>query len=375
MTTTLLEAARGLYSRIDERAAGAKGEPVPNETIRALQDADLFGAMCPKAVGGAELSIGETLDVFEEVARADGSAGWCLMASASTAAYFGAYAPDSFVEKLFANGVPLAAGQFAPNGIAVRDGDGYRVSGNYQFGSGIAYADWVGGGILTQEPEGSDKPSQFLMCLLPKDQVTLKGNWDVLGLQSTASYDYAIDNVWVAEEAMFLFAAPTVRRGNRLYELGVIALTAAGHAGFAFGVVRRALDELMEIAQSKVRMGSSVFMKESERFLESLGILESRFRAGRSWCHETFANAEAGIHKTGVIDPAAQVELRQATVFVTQEGADIVRQAYLLAGTTGLRSGALQRCFRDIHAGSQHFFASPASTLDFAKNLMTSAAE
>ena len=46
------------------------------------------------------------------------------------------------------------------------------------------------------------------------------------------------------------------------------------------------------------------------------------------------------------------------------------RQAYLLAGTTGLRAGALQRCFRDLHAGSQHFFASPASTQDFARDLM-----
>ena len=66
---------------------------------------------------------------------------------------------------------------------------------------------------------------------------------------------------------------------------------------------------------------------------------------------------------------------RQATVHVTQEAADIVRQAYLLAGTSALREGPLQRCFRDIHAGSQHFFASPASTLDFARDLMAAAPE
>jgi hypothetical protein len=67
--------------------------------------------------------------------------------------------------------------------------------------------------------------------------------------------------------------------------------------------------------------------------------------------------------------------VRQATVHVTQEGADIVRQAYLLAGTTALRDGPLQRCFRDIHAGSQHFFASPASTLDYARDRMAAAPE
>jgi hypothetical protein len=30
-----------------------------------------------------------------------------------------------------------------------------------------------------------------------------------------------------------------------------------------------------------------------------------------------------------------------------------------------LRKGALERCFRDIHAGSQHFFASPMPTAGF----------
>ncbi len=82
---------------------------------------------------------------------------------------------------------------------------------------------------------------------------------------------------------------------------------------------------------------------------------------------------EQNVVETGKLDAMAGNEARQATVHVTQEGADIVRQAYLLAGTTALRDGPLQRCFRDIHAGSQHFFASPASTLDYARNLMAAA--
>jgi hypothetical protein len=44
---------------------------------------------------------------------------------------------------------------------------------------------------------------------------------------------------------------------------------------------------------------------------------------------------------------------------VNQDGADIARQAYLLAGTRALRAGPIQRGFRDLHAGSQHFYASP----------------
>ena len=58
-----------------------------------------------------------------------------------------AWAPDDFAKTLFADGVPLAAGQFAPNGVATPDGDGYRITGNYHFGSGVRHSAWVGAGV------------------------------------------------------------------------------------------------------------------------------------------------------------------------------------------------------------------------------------
>jgi hypothetical protein len=61
---------------------------------------------------------------------------------------------------------------------------------------------------------------------------------------------------------------------------------------------------------------------------------------------------------------------RQSTVFATQDGAAVVRDAYLLAGTDALRDGPLQRCFRDIHAGTQHFFAGDFATIEAGKALL-----
>ena len=368
-----LAAARELRATLDANATKAGNEPVPPETVDALRQAGLFGVMTPRELGGAELSLLDSIDVFAEVARADGSAGWCLMAGASAVAFFGSYAADDFAAKMFADGVPLVAGQFAPNGVGVPTQGGYRVTGSYQFGSGIHYAEWVGVGFLVNPPEGSDQPARYLFGVVPKVDVDLRGNWDVLGLAATASWDYGIEDAFVPEGATFLFAAPTRQRGGPTFELGVIAQTAAGHAGFAEGVTRRALDELATIARSKVRMGAGTFLKDDERFLHALGTLESRFHSARSWMRASFAQIEQTVVTTGRLDPILNNRVRQATVHITQEGADIVRQAYLLAGTTALRAGALQRCFRDIHAGSQHFFASPASTLDYARDLMAAA--
>lgn len=366
--SSLLEAARDLRSLIESSAEANPGQPIPDSTIEALHDAGLIATMIPKAVGGHELGFNDCLDVFAEVAYADGSAGWCTMAASMTASFFGAFCPDSFVDEMFGPGIPIAAGQFAPNGIAVPTDDGYRVSGQFNFGSGIRQATWVGAGAISKVPDG-ENPA-YLFTMMPKDKITVTGNWEVLGLEGTASYDYNLVDVDVPAHATFDFMEFVNRRGGPIYSLGVLPLTSLGHAGWAIGVVRRALDEVAAIAVNKQRMTGSSKMIDDPRFRYDLGVMESRFRAAEAWCRQSFIAAEQHVIEHGVGDPKLNAALSQSTVFLTQEGADIIRQAYLHAGTTALREGPLQRCFRDIHAGSQHAMASPAHTTGFGDTIL-----
>jgi alkylation response protein AidB-like acyl-CoA dehydrogenase len=165
-----------------------------------------------------------------------------------------------------------------------------------------------------------------------------------------------------------IFPAGEVER-RAVYELGVLGLTAAGDAGFALGVVRRAVDELILVAKTKHRMGASTPLRDSEWFLHALGTLETRARANETLVRAEFAAAQSQMEETRAPDPALVNRVRAVTVHVTHDGADIVRQCYLLAGTTALRRGPLERCFRDIHAGTQHFFASPAGPTDLGRDL------
>jgi alkylation response protein AidB-like acyl-CoA dehydrogenase len=371
----LLEAARDLRRQIDANAVRAGDAPVPRETVEAMHAAGLYGILAPREVGGAELPLVDVLEVVSEVARADGSAGWCLMAASGVVAFFGAYSADDFAARMFSGGVPRMA--FGSNyGTSVREGEGYRVSGRYSFGSGIAAATWVGAGFWAPgaEPAVLRFPNpDILFGAVPAEQVKLLGNWDVLGLQSTASWDYEVRDAWIPLGGTFPFAVPVRRRGGPRFELGVLPLTALGHGGFAIGVVRRALDELAVLARGKQRLGAAGALAQSERFLHALGTLEGRARASASWVREAIARAEEEVVRSGAADPERLRELRQAVVHVTQDGADVVRQAYLLAGTTALRAGPLQRCFRDVHAASQHFVASPGPTLEYAQGLLATA--
>ena len=367
--TAQLDAARDLFEVLDKAAAATPdGEPMLRSSVDALAVAGLMGLMVPKAAGGQELPLADIVDVYEEVARADGSTGWCYFAADLTAAFFGAYLPDEGVEGVFSDGIPVMAGQFAPNGTAAIDGDELVLTGDYQFGSGIAHASWAGAGVLTTPDDGTD-PAYLFACF-PAEQADLRGNWDVLGLRATASYDYAVRDVRVPPSRAFDFFAPVVHRGGPLYALGVLPLTAAGHAGWALGVTRRVLDELAAAAAGTTRLGATSSLADSERFLYEYGVLEGRFRAGRAWVREVLVDAEAEAARDGAVSEVTANLVREACRHVNQGGADIAREAYLLAGTRALRDGPIQRGFRDLHAGSQHFFASPSAAIDLARSLL-----
>ncbi len=362
-------AATALFDELSALGAAApEGASFDGAAIDLIDDAGLLHVSVPKAVGGAELPVLEALDVWAEIARADASIGWVSFAMDTALAYFGAYLPDEGVAELFADGLPRLAGQFAPNGMAVADGDDWIVDGSYQFGSGITLAQMAGCGFLATPPGGGD-PAYRFGCT-PVGDAQLQGNWDVLGLQATRSVDYVLEGVRIPDHRTFDFFAPTVHRGGALARFGVLPLTAVGHAAWALGATRRVLDELL-VAAGRTRMGAAASIGSGDHGLITIARLESRYRAGRAWVREVCAQAEAEVEASGEFLSAATGDLvRQACVHVNREGAAIAAEAYSLAGTAALRDGALQRGFRDLHAGAQHFFASDAASLDWARGLL-----
>ncbi|MEZ5165394.1 MAG: acyl-CoA dehydrogenase family protein [Acidimicrobiales bacterium] len=370
--TALLDAARDLRASLDAEGAKAEadGSPMTDEAVRLCKEAGLYGALVTKDVGGAELDSADSLDLFTELARADGSIGWVVMAGNTAAAYFSSYCPDSFTDVMFGSGMPVVAGQFAPNGTAVPGPDGYHITGNYSFGSGLEHADWAGSGSFTAPPEGDP---DYIFAVVPKAEAEVLGNWHVMGLRSTASYDYRIDSI-VPEDRTFSMFNFTRHRGGPHFDLGILYLTEIGHAGWALGVLRRAIDEATVIARTKQRMTGKTGLADDPRFQYDLAEAESLFRAGNLWIRAAFAKGEQSAQR-GDPDHAAVGEALQATSWFTQQSTGAIQTLYRHIGTTALRDGAFQRCFRDIHAGSQHAMVSPAHSYAFAEGMLGAAGE
>jgi alkylation response protein AidB-like acyl-CoA dehydrogenase len=368
-----VQRARDLFDQLDAIGSTvAIGESFNRKVLKDLSDAGLVGLTVAKEAGGKDLPLAEAVEVWEELSRADGSIGWCAFAADSALTYLGSYLPDDGLAELLSHttdtSLPVVAGRFAPTGSATISDGSWVLTGDYQFGSGLRVADVVGAGFFADRGDGSDPA--YLMGWLPVSAVELRGNWDVLGLRATQSIDYHIESAKVPDSHTFEFLSPKVYRGSAKHWLGVLPLTAAGHAAWALGVGRRMLDELVHIA-ARTRLGATSSLGGSEHFLINVARLESRLRSARAWVSEVCEQAESECDERGdwVSVPTANL-VRQACVHANREAVGIAREAYSLAGTPALREGPMQRCFRDLHAGTQHYFASDAASIDFAQGLL-----
>ena len=357
-------------------AAGAAQRTLPRESVDALVAARLFELLVPRCLGGLESDLATALAVFEEVARADGSAGWCLMAGATSSALAAAYTGDAAAKEMFEGrrGV-IHAGQLAPRGSARVENGGYRVSGSWSFGSGAPHATHLMGGCIGLADGGAPRmlPNGFpeiLAVCVPRERALLRDNWHVVGLEGTGSIDYAFEDVLVPSDYAFPLLSTPPRRGGPRYRLGVLGITAAGHAGFAMGVGRRALDEIRKIALGKTRLGQTR-LAEQESFQSALARHEARLRAARAWCFEAFGAAEAEAASGGEIAQATRALVRLAATHVTEAAADAAEFAYRAGGSDALRiPSPLQRAWRDIHAGTQHLFVDERTWIDAARVLL-----
>ena len=142
--------ARALAPEITRRADDAEAlGTMPIDLVERLRAAGIFRALQPRSLGGFEVAPVEFIEMIEELARADGSAGWIAAIGAGAPA-FTAWLEPAIATQLFGSDADfMAATVFAPTGRAVPDGTGrFAVDGRWPFASGCRHAEWLLAGMF-----------------------------------------------------------------------------------------------------------------------------------------------------------------------------------------------------------------------------------
>ena len=376
VTTSPVEAARSLRPLAAEESADSERNRTLNRrTVDALWASGLMQWFNPAEAGGHEPTFAEMIDTWIELAWQDGSLGWIGIANLPSAAACAAYLPAEGFDEVFTahDHRVTMGGQFFPNGLGERVDGGYRVTGAWNFGSGTGHAEYVAAGFIPTEGGemlvGEDGIPPLLVAVLPRQEVVFTDGWHVQGLKGTGSYDYNVTDLFVPERRTFeLFCRSPRRGGSAAFSMGLIPVTAAGHASWALGVAKSMLDDVAALAATKVRMGDDSSLAHRPTFQRNLSHHTAMWKAARLLVVTTFGDIEEAVAKGQDLSPAMRADMRVAATYATEASREITQWAHLAGGTSAIREGSrLERAFRDMYTGTQHVFIGEKTYTDSAQ--------
>jgi alkylation response protein AidB-like acyl-CoA dehydrogenase len=358
-TDAILASVRELLPTIRNKSAEIEqARRMPRDLVDQMRKTGVFGLTIPRAIGGYEADPFEILAAIETVAAADGSVGWCTMIANGNNIAAG-YMNEAGAREVFADPHAPTAGIAAPAGAAVREDGGYRISGRWPFASGITHSDWLWAGCLVMEngqPRMTPMGPEIVHVCIPVPEVEIHDTWYVSGLCGTGSNDFSAKNVFVPEHRTFALLDPRGHRTEPLYRMPALGIFVYQLVAVSLGIARRALDELMELAQTKVPSLYTTVLADRPLAQVELARAEAALGGARALLFDTVG----GIWRTvqaGDEPSKRQLAMgRIASLNVVETAATVTRTASTLAGGSSIYSkSSLQRHMRDADAVTHHF--------------------
>lgn len=322
-----------------------------SQVARAFAADGFYRLAAPEVAQGADANAVSQIAVLEAVSRIDASTGWNLMIGMET---FGLLSPAmGNCAELIADPLTVMAGSTAAIGRAVREGDGYRVSGRWQFASGVHNAQLFGATVQTWE---GDTRLDATPCyaLIQAPQFTIVDTWHTVGMRGSGSHDVLVEDVWVPEQ----FLCPTIANlsgdsVNLHFPRG--ARLAYNKVAVALGILRAALDEFTTIGRGKHPRFSSRSMRERGNVQRSLAVAEARYLGMRAATYTLVQDLWRQTAARQKLAAADQARFQAVCSDAANTAADLVHELAGAAGTSAnVADSRLARIARDATVVRQH---------------------
>ena len=354
----LLQAAHDLAPEVMAvRDEIDRGRRLPASLADRLRADGLLQLWLPRALGGPELHPAEYLPVIEALATADGAVGWCATNAGVFSLLAGGLSERSAQEIFGNHGV--VAGSVNPTGKADAVAGGFRAAGRWGYASGIDHADWILANCIIHEDgkprrTASGAPDMRFL-FLPRSAVEVLDTWHVSGLMGTGSHDFQVADVFVPEEFAIPAFAAAPRLPGTLYRIPPISLFCVALASVVLGIARAAVDALVTLAASKTPMGSTETLRDKPIAQLQVARAEALIRAARAHLIEAINRQWDEVAAGASASVQARASIRLASSFCAEACASAVDLVHAAAGGSAIQEALpIARCFRDIHAATQH---------------------
>ena len=331
---------------------------IPTELTNELADKGFFRLLLPKSLGGAQLAHSDFLKILEIFAAEDGSTGWCINQN-NVFSTNSLRMPQGIAEEIYAearavvtNGPPDSSARAVPC-----DG-GYKLSGRWNFSSGITHASWIAAlaPVLPadQEPSAVFVRESGRVMLIPKNDVKFVDFWPVHGLRGTASFSFEVEDLFIPEERTY---SPTnqPREDGPVYGIPITLLFASGFSTVALGIAQASLGTAMDLAEIKIPGRASRLLQDEPTTQRIIGEAQAIWHSAKAFLREAHASVWESAAANKPLTVEQRIKLRLAATFGIRKSKEIVETAYELCGSNAiLDTNPIQRQFQDIHVVSQH---------------------
>lgn len=190
----ILDNARALAPRLRERIAETEQlRRLPEATLREAAEGGIISLLVPRSLGGAGGGVRDFVELVRTLAHGHLSAAWTLAFLVEHNWMLARYPTEVQNEVFRHGGYALMSGVISPPGKAVATEDGYVVTGNWGYATGIMHSDWVQV-FATVEGRGDE-----ILCLLRRADVEVQDTWHMSGMGGTGSNHVKADGVFVPQ--------------------------------------------------------------------------------------------------------------------------------------------------------------------------------
>ena len=346
-----IDAAHELAEKVESKADQIDEQrQIPSELASELVEKGFFRLLQPSSSGGAELDHPDFLKILEIFADVDGSTSWCLnqnnVHATNILRMTSQAAEEIYSDRraVVTNGPPTSAVQAIPC-----DG-GYRLSGRWNFSSGITHATWV----AARAPIVKGDQEEHRILLIPKDEVKFVDFWPVHGLRGTASFSFETEDLFVPEHRIY-DPNGKPREGGPVFNIPTTLLFATGFSTVSLGIAKASLNTAMDLAGSKVPGRAARLLKDETTTQRIIGEAEAVWLSAKAFLRQAHESVWETVSLREPLTTDKRVMLRLAATFGIQKAKEVVDIAYDLCGSSAiLDTNPIQRRFQDIHVASQH---------------------
>jgi alkylation response protein AidB-like acyl-CoA dehydrogenase len=344
------ELARKLGASFAERAAAhdADGSFVA-ENYKALKQHKLFSAGVPADLGGGGASYTELCHFLRELAHGCGSTALALsmhthLTAAAVWRHRHGQPAEALLRKIVEGELVLVstgAGDWVDSvGRAERVDGGYKITGVKRFCSGAPAGDLLLTSAPFVDPEKGPEVLHFAVSLRAPG-VTVRDDWDTLGMRATGSHSVELADVFVPEPAISL------RRpgGHQWHQSWNVVVTVALPLVMStyVGIAERAAQIAREAAARR---------EADPLTLQLIGEVENCLTTAQMGLREMIAiTNDYDIVPT--VEDASRGLIRK-TITANATIATVSKAVELFGGSAFYRRSGLERLLRDVQGAQFH---------------------